>query len=180
MNEFSCRCRFETENSMKLIVAADVNGGIGYQGQLLVSIPLDQQRFRKETVGKVVVMGRKTLESLPQGQPLAERTNIVMTKNPEFRCKQAVVVYSMEEARREIAKYDSDDVYIVGGESIYRQFLPMADTVYMTAIDYAYRADAYFPKLEEEEWELEEESEEQTYFDLIYYFRTYRRKTAGR
>lgn len=165
---------------MKIIVAADSHMGIGYRGRLLVSIPLDQQRFRKETMNKVVVMGRKTLESLPQKQPLAGRVNIVLTTDHTYRCKGAVVVHNMEEALQELEKYPADDVYVIGGEQIYRQFLPLADTVLMTKIDYMYRADAYFPALDETEWELEEESEEQTYFDLIYCFARYRRITPAR
>lgn len=160
---------------MKMIVAADENLGIGYRGQLLVSIPLDQQRFRKETIGKVIVMGRKTLESLPQKQPLSQRVNVVMTSDHTYRCKGAVIVHDMEEALEVLAQYDSDDVYIIGGESIYRQFLPMVDTVYMTKIEYAYHADVYFPKLDSSEWIMTDMSDEQTYFDLIYYFCKYER-----
>lgn len=161
---------------MKIVVAADEKMGIGYCGELLVSIPLDQQNFRKRTIGKVVVMGRKTLESLPQKQPLAQRVNIVLTSNPTYRCKNATIVHSMEEALEELKKYHTDDVYIIGGESVYRQFLPYADTVEMTKIEYAYHADTYFPKLDPKEWELVSESDEQTYFDLIYYFTEYKRR----
>lgn len=161
---------------MKMIVAADENLGIGYRGRLLVSIPLDQQRFRKETLGKVIVMGRKTLESLPQKQPLAQRVNVVMTTDHTYRCKNAVVVHSMEEALEVLSQYDSNDVYIIGGESIYRQFLPMVDTIYMTKIDYAYHADVHFPQLDSAEWFMTEMSDEQTYFDLIYYFCKYERR----
>ena len=83
---------------MNLIVAADKNWGIGYQGKLLANIPEDRRMFREETMGKVVVMGRKTLESLPGGQPLAKRTNIVLSRDPDFTVKGAIVCRSVEEA----------------------------------------------------------------------------------
>ena len=161
---------------MNIVVAVDENGGIGYQGDLLVSIPLDHQRFRKQTINKVVVMGRKTLESLQQGQPLGQRDNIILSADPAYRCRHAEVAHSMDEALKLLEKYPSEDIYIIGGESVYRQFLPYVDTIYMTKIDYAYHADAYFPKLDPEEWEETECSDEQTYFDLIYYFVRYDRK----
>ena len=83
---------------MNMIVAVDKNWSIGKDGHLLVSIPADQKLFREETLGKVVVMGRKTLESLPGGQPLYGRTTIVLSRNPEYRVKGAVVCHSIEEA----------------------------------------------------------------------------------
>lgn len=162
---------------MNMVVAVDNHMGIGYGGGLLVSIPLDHQRFRKRTIGKTVIMGRKTLESLPQGQPLGQRTNVILTSDPAYRCKNGIVVHSIEEALDAVKEYDSEDVYVIGGESIYRQFLPYADTIYMTKIDYTYHADAFFPQLDEAEWELTETSDEQTYFDLIYYFCKYQRKS---
>ncbi|MBQ8639512.1 MAG: dihydrofolate reductase [Lachnospiraceae bacterium] len=164
---------------MNMVVAADENLGIGYQGKLLVSIPLDHQRFRKQTINKVVVMGRKTLESLPQGQPLGQRVNVVLTTDRNYRCRNAVVVHSMEEALEELKKYSSEDIYIIGGESIYRQFMPYVDTIYMTKIDYAYLADVHFPEIDPKEWEEAEVSDEQTYFDLIYYFCKYVKKNRN-
>ena len=85
---------------MNLIVAVDKHWAIGKKGQLLVSIPGDQKMFRDETLGKVVVMGRKTLESLPGGQPLYGRTNLVLTRDLSYSVKGAVVVHSLEEALR--------------------------------------------------------------------------------
>ena len=113
---------------MNMIVAADKKNGIGYQGKLLVTIPFDQQLFRKETIGKVVVMGRKTLESLPGGRVLEGRTNIVLTRNKNYKCKGAVICHSVEAVLEEIKKYRSEDVYIIGGESVYQAFMPYAFT----------------------------------------------------
>lgn len=162
---------------MNMIAAVDSNWAIGYQGNLLVRIPLDQQFFREMTTGKVIVMGRKTLATFPNGLPLANRVNVILSKNKNFKVKGAICVYSMEEALEHLKQYKSEDVFIVGGESIYRQFLPYCDTVHLTKIDYEYKADAYFPKLSEDaEWEMTAESDEQTYFDVEYYFQKYERK----
>lgn len=162
---------------MNIIVAADRNWRIGKNNSLLVQIPRDQKMFREMTTGKVVVMGRKTLESLPQKQPLANRTNIVLSENPKFKVKGAIVVHSMDELMEELKKYDDDDIYIVGGESVYRQLLPYCNTAHVTKIDYTYEADAHFPNLDElQEWHITADSEEQTYFDLEYVFLKYERK----
>ena len=162
---------------MNLIVAVDRNWGIGYKGQLLVSIPNDHKMFRKETLNKVIVYGRKTLETFPLSQPLDRRTNIILSRNPDYQVRGAVVVHSIEELLKELEKYDSEDIYIIGGESIYRQMLPWCDTAHVTMIDYAYQADAFFPDLDKDpEWEITAGSEEQTYFDIPYTFVRYSRK----
>ena len=162
---------------MNLIVAVDRNWGIGYKGRLLVSIPNDHKMFRKETLNKVIVYGRKTLETFPLSQPLDRRTNIILSRNPDYQVRGAVVVHSIEELLKELEKYDSGDVYIIGGESIYRQMLPWCDTAHVTMIDYAYQADAFFPDLDKDpEWEITADSEEQTYFDIPYTFVRYSRK----
>ena len=106
---------------MKLIVAVDSNWGIGLRNALLVHIPSDMKFFRSETMGKTIIMGRKTLESFPQAQPLAGRNNIVITKDPAYQVKGAVVVHSIEEAIEESKKYDTD-VYCIGGESVTASF----------------------------------------------------------
>lgn len=159
---------------MNLIAAVDKNWGIGLKNQLLVRIPEDMKHFRRMTTGKVVVMGRKTLESFPGGQPLSNRTNIVLTADKNYRVKNAIVVHDMEELFIELKLYKSEDIFVIGGESIYHQLLDHCDTAYITKIDYEYQADVWFPNLDElQQWELTEESEEQTYFDLEYYFLKY-------
>lgn len=162
---------------MNLIVAVDENWAIGNNNELLISIPADHKFFRQETTGKVVVLGRKTLETFPQGLPLKNRTNIIMSTNPDYRVKDATVVHSVEELLEELKKYNTEDVYIVGGESVYRQMLPYCDVAHVTKIDHAYAADAYFPNLDEmPEWQITADSEEQTYFDITYHFLKYERK----
>lgn len=161
---------------MKLIAAVDKNWGIGYQNKLLVSIPADMKNFQMLTTGQVVVMGRKTLQSLPGGLPLAQRTNIILSGDEHYSVKKAEVVHSVEETLEVLKNYEEKDVYIIGGESIYRAFLPYVEEAIITYIDYAYHTDTYMENLDESpEWELCEESEEQTYFNLEYYYRTYRR-----
>ena len=131
---------------MKAILAADKNWGIGYNNHLLVSIPSDMKFFRQTTTGKVVVIGRKTLESFSNGMPLKNRTNIVLTANQDYQVKDAVIVHSEDELMEELKKYDADDIYVIGGESVYRMMLPYCDTVYVTKIDRAFQADTFFPE----------------------------------
>ena len=162
---------------MNVIVAVDQNWAIGKNNDLLVSIPADMKMFREETSGKVVVLGRKTLESFPNGLPLKNRTNIILTKNKDFKVKDAIVVNSIEELLEEIKKYPAEDVYCIGGDSIYHQLLPYCDVAHVTKIEFAYEADRYFPNLDEmPEWEITARSEEHTYFDLEYAFVKYERK----
>lgn len=162
---------------MNAIVAVDNNWAIGCKNSLLVRIPADHKNFRRETTGKVVVLGRKTLETFPQGMPLPNRTNIILSANPDYKVKDAVVVHNKEELDAELKKYPTEDVYVIGGESIYRMMLPECDVVHVTKIDHDYEADVWFPNLDQDEaWEITAESEEQTYFDLPYYFVKYERK----
>lgn len=162
---------------MNLIVAVDKNWAIGKNNKLLVRIPSDQKFFRQETTGKVVVLGRKTLETFPGGMPLKNRTNIILSRDEKYKVKDAIVVHSVEELLEELKQYDSKDVYIIGGESVYREMLPYCDTAHVTKIDHAYDADTYFPNLDDrEDWEITATSEEQTYFDLEFEFVKYERK----
>jgi len=162
---------------MKAILSADRNWGIGYQNKLLVSIPSDMRFFREMTEGKVIVMGRKTLESFPNGLPLKKRINIVLTHDRSYQVKDAVIVHDKEELLEELKKYREDDVFVVGGGSVDELLLPYCDTAYVTRIDMAYQADTFFPDLDQDpEWELTEESDEQTCFDIEFTFTVYRRK----
>ena len=144
---------------MRAIVCADKNWGIGYKNRLLVSIPSDMKFFRETTTGKVIVMGRKTLESFPNGMPLKNR-----------------IVHDEEELMNELGKYDTEQIYIIGGESVYKMMLSYCDKIYVTKVDRAFQADTYFPNLDEmSEWKMTQESEEQTCFDLEFCFTTYER-----
>jgi dihydrofolate reductase len=165
------------EITMNLIVAVDSNWAIGNKGELLVRIPNDHKMFREETTGKVVVLGRKTLETFPNGLPLKNRTNIILSTNQNYKVKDAVVVHSIDELLVELKKYKSEDVYIIGGESIYKEMLPYCNVAHVTKIEHGYEADAYFPNLDKElDWNITAQSEEQTYFDLEYTFVKYEQK----
>ena len=161
---------------MNLIVAVDKNWAIGKENKLLVSIPQDMKFFRETTIGKVVVMGRKTLESFPGEQPLKQRTNIVLTTDKSYSVKDAIVVHTIDELLEELKKYNDEDIYVIGGESIYRQMLPHCTLAHVTKINHAYEADTYFPNLDEkDEWVVTGVSDEQTYFNLEYEFVRYER-----
>lgn len=161
---------------MNLIVAVDKNWAIGLKNKLLVSIPADMKFFRETTTGKVVVMGRKTLESFPNGQPLKKRTNIVLTRDKNYQVKDAVVVHTLDELLEELKQYAEEDIYVIGGESVYRLLLPYCKVAHVTKIDHAYEADTYFPNLDEMKgWEITGVSDEQTYFNLEYEFVRYER-----
>ena len=162
---------------MKLIAAIDKNWGIGKNNRLLVSIPEDMQLFRQETAGKAVIMGRKTFESLKDRSPLYGRENFVLTRNSSFDAKGAKVCSSVAEVLEAVSGFADEDIYVIGGESVYRMMLPYCDTVYVTKIDRAFQADTFFPNLDQmEEWELAEEGEEQTCFDLEFRFTKYERR----
>ena len=168
--------------SFQLIAAVDRNWAIGRKGQMLVAIPADQKLFRQETMGKIVVMGRKTFLTLPGQRPLDGRHNVILTENDSWNVKGAHVCRSEKEALDVIGRLEerfglSDaDVYIIGGESIYRQFLPYCSTAHITWIDYSYEADTHMVNLENAGWKQTETSEEQTFFDLCYEFRKYSRQ----
>ncbi len=160
---------------MNVIVAVDKNWAIGKDNRMMWSIPADMKFFRETTKGNIVIMGRKTLESFPQGQPLKNRVNIVITRKKDYKVKGAVIVHSVEEAVKEAKKYEGE-LFVIGGESIYRAMLAYCDTAYVTKIDHAFDADTYFPNLDEDkEWQMTKISEEQTCFDLEYYFTVYER-----
>ena len=162
---------------MKIVVAVDNNWAIGNKNQLLVSIPNDHKNFRRLTIGKVVVLGRKTLETFPQGQPLSGRTNIILSRDENYKAGDAIIVHSVDELLEKVKAYNTDDVYIIGGDSIYKQFLPYCDEAIVTKVDHEYEADAYFPNLDEDSaWKIVDESDDETYFDLDYKFVTYKKK----
>ena len=161
---------------MNLIVAVDENWAIGNKNELLIRIPADHKMFRQETTGKVVVLGRKTLETFPGGLPLKNRTNIILSTKKDYEVKDAIVVHSVEELMEELKKYEDNQIYIIGGESVYRQMLPYCDTAHVTKIDRSYEADAFFPDLDKDpDWQITAESDEQSYFDTTYAFLKYER-----
>ena len=163
---------------MNLIVAVDKNWAIGNKNKLLIQIPSDMKNFRMLTTGNVIIMGRKTLESFPQSQPLGNRVNIVLTRSENYKVNGATVVHSLDALWEELKKYPDKEIYVIGGESIYRQLLPFCDKAIVTKIDEAYEADTYFPNLDQDpQWQITADSDEQTYFDIAYQFLKYERIT---
>lgn len=165
---------------MVMIAAVDKKWAIGRNGNLLVNIPEDMKLFRQETVGKIVIMGRKTFESLPGKTALVDRTNIVISKNPKFNPEGVIVVRSIEEAvskARELSsKEDESDIIVCGGGQIYEEMISYCDVAHITKIDYVYDADTFFPNLDKDsDWEISERSDEHTYFDICYEFIKYSR-----
>lgn len=164
---------------MNIIVSVDKKWGIGNKGKLLVSIPRDKKLFREETTGKVIIMGHNTLLSLPGSQPLAGRKNIVLSRDKSLFIKGATVLNSVDACMDYLKKNNikDSDVFVIGGESVYNDFLPYCDVAHITYIDYEYEADRHFLNLDiSNEWSLVLETEEETYFDIPYTFRLYKRK----
>ena len=165
---------------MNLIAAVDRNWAIGKGGDLLVRIPKDQKLFLSETLGRTVVMGRKTFDSLPGRQPLYGRRNVVLSRDPDFRPKGVTVARDLDMLLTFLKGTDDSDIYVIGGESIYRLLLPYCREAHITAVDYVYDGDRFFPDLgADPEWDLVEESDEETYFDLPFTFRHYVRNGGG-
>lgn len=159
---------------MKLIAAVDKNWAIGYKNQLLVQIPEDMQRFKSFTKNQIVFMGKNTLFSLPNASPLPNRKNIILTSDKSFRAEDSKIVHNIEEALKELKQYPSDNIYIIGGSSIYHQFLPYAKEALITYIQHKYKADVWFPKLDDNtEWKLKQKSEKFDYCGIKYEFRQY-------
>lgn len=159
---------------MKAIVAVDLNWGIGYQGKLLERIPEDMKFFKGTTTGKVVVMGRETFESLPGKEPLKDRVNIVLSKNESFTNDQVIICRSLAELFAEIKKYPTDDLFVIGGESVYTQLLPYCSEAFVTKIEKKYTADKYFINLDQAQtWELTSMSGMNSSNDLKYRFLKY-------
>lgn len=161
---------------MKMILAADENWGIGRDNKLLTHIPEDLKYFKQKTLGKVVVMGRKTLESLPGQKPLSDRTNIVLTQNMGYQA-ECDICHSEQELFQKLKHYNDEDIFIVGGAKVYKDMLPLCDTFYVTKIFKTFEADSYFENLDNmDDMELVWESDIQEHKGLKYKFTEYRRK----
>ncbi len=160
---------------MNLIVAVDEQWNIGKNGALLFSISRDMKFFRNTTEGNVVVMGRKTLESLPGGKPLKNRTNIVLSHNPEFEMEGVTVCHSLKELFEEIKQYEQKRVYAIGGGNIYRALLPYCRMAYVTKVQAVKEdADCSIPDLDEKDaWEISAQSELYEQDGLNFSFYTY-------
>ncbi|MBQ9031293.1 MAG: dihydrofolate reductase [Parasporobacterium sp.] len=166
---------------MKLIAAIDENWNIGKDGGLLVHIPQDMKFFREKTLGKIVVMGRKTLESFPGKKPLKGRTNIVLTTDRDYQAEGPVtLVHSVEELIGVLSDYEQNDIFVIGGGSIYRQLLPFCDTAYITKVHVCCEADTTFPNLDEApDWKLRYIRKGGIHEGMEYQFCTYLRRRSS-
>ena len=141
---------------ISIIVAVSEDCGIGRDNDLLWHIPEDLRRFKRLTLGKSVIMGKRTWESLPK-RPLPGRKNIVLTDNPGEQIDSAVTAYSIEDA---VSKCERDEeAFIIGGGSIYRQFMKIAQRLYITHVHKKATADVWFPKIDRRKWKVIEKEE---------------------
>lgn len=162
---------------MNLIVAVDENWGIGKDGDLLHPISADLKYFRTTTTGGVIVMGRKTLESFPKKKPLPKRVNIVLTGNKDYPAEGIVLCHDPADLPALLADYADQEVFVIGGGSIYEQLLPLCDKAYVTHIRAAYPADTFFPDLDKDPaWEMTTQGELQEEDGVQFSFDIYTRK----
>ncbi|MBQ9030730.1 MAG: dihydrofolate reductase [Parasporobacterium sp.] len=161
---------------MSIIVTVDRNWAISREHKPLISIPDDVKFVRDTTYGQVIVMGRHTFEHAFSKKALPNRTTIVVTKEEGYAVPGAVIVHSTEEALK-AAESEKKDIYVLGGKRLYEELLDRCDEVHVTSVDYAYAADSWFPNLDKKpEWVMVDISEEQTHFDVVYYFKRYMRR----
>ncbi len=160
---------------MKAIVCVDNNWGIGKDNDLLYHIPADMKFFKEKTIGNIVVMGLATLKSFPGGNPLKDRVNIVLCDDPDFNRDDIIKCGSIEELFEILKRYNTNNVFVIGGASVYAQLVPYCDTVYVTKVNQSKEADKYFPNLDEDsDWACVKEGETQEHNGINYKFTTYK------
>lgn len=161
---------------LSMIVTADRNWGISRGHKPLISIPDDVKFVRDTTYGQVIILGRHTFEYSFAGKPMPNRTMIIVAKDESITIPGTIVVRSSEEALKE-AEALKKDIYVLGGKRLYNELLPYCNEVHVTSVDYVYNADSWFPNLDKRpEWVMTDISEEQTHFDVVYYFKRYLRR----
>ena len=161
---------------LSMIVTVDRNWALSNAHKPLISIPDDIKFIKDTTYGKVVMMGRHTFENHFDSKPLGNRVTIIVTKETDYSSPGVTVVHSSTQAMLAAEKYNRD-VYVLGGKRLYHDLLPLCDEVHVTAVDYSYSADSWFPNLDKKpEWVMVDESEEQTHFDVVYCFKRYLRR----
>src|ERR1035437_5978074 len=160
---------------ISIIVAISDDYGIGKNNELLWHISEDLKRFKKLTLGKTVIMGKKTWESLPR-RPLPGRKNIVLTDVPGECIDCSITAYSIEDALGKCEK--NEEIFVMGGGSIYRQFMPIADRLYITHVHFKAAADVYFPEIDPLVWEVieKEDFNGNQDHDIPYTYIQYKRK----
>jgi dihydrofolate reductase len=160
---------------ISLVVAIAKNRAIGKDNHLLCHLPEDMRHFREVTLGKPVIMGRKTWESLPDAfRPLPGRPNIVVSRNAAYQAEGATVVSSLEEAIAQAGNVEQ--ISIIGGADIFRLALPIADVLDMTEIDASFDADTFFPEFSPEDWQEMSRQTQKSQNGLTFSFVEYRRR----
>lgn len=161
---------------MNIIASVDKEWGIGNKGDLLMRIKDDLQEFKRLTIGKIVVLGRKTLYTFPRGEALKGRTNIILSHDVSFKVKDAIVCNSFDDIQNELKKYNSEDIFIIGGASVYNMFLPFCETAYITKFDKSFEKDSWLPNLDQDKnWSCIFEGEKQESEGVKYYFTKYQK-----
>lgn len=158
---------------MNLIVAVSKDYAIGKDNRLLFNLPTDLAYFKEKTINKVVVMGEKTYLSLPK-RPLPKRINIVLSDNLSFTAEGAIVVHSLVELFQQLNHYDSKDIFVCGGASIYNLLMDYCDTAFITMIEKSVPADAYIDNIEKRGFVLESSSALQKENGIIFSFKTFK------
>ncbi|MED0679893.1 dihydrofolate reductase [Aneurinibacillus thermoaerophilus] len=158
---------------ISIVVAMDQNRVIGKENKLPWHLPADLAHFKSLTMGHVIVMGRKTYESI--GRPLPGRTNVILTKNPDYQAEGCVVLHSVEEV---LSRFSEDPIDVIGGTQIITLFLPLADTLYLTLIKASFPGDTYLPTIDMSEWELisKRKGVKDAKNPYDYYFLTYKKR----
>ena len=161
---------------MNAIVAVDRNWGIGKDNDLLIHLPGDLKYYKEKTIGKVIIVGQRTLESFPGSKPLPGRTNIVLSDDPAFVRDDCIVCRTKDEVLQKAAEYDPETVFICGGASIYRLFLEDCDALYVTKIDAAFDAETYLQNMDTLGYRVDWASEPQEEKGYSYRFERYVRE----
>ncbi len=163
---------------MNFIVAVTNDYAIGKNNDLLFHLPTDLKYFKQTTLNKVVVMGDKTYFSLPK-RPLPNRTNIVLSNNPSFNDKNVIIVRNLDELFAELAKYNTDDVFVTGGASVYNLLMDYCSTAYITKINKIVPADTFIKNIEQmPNWKLVQEGEKIVENGLEFRFNIFKNKTV--
>lgn len=137
---------------VKILVACDENRVIGKNNTLIWHLPADLKRFKELTTGQVIIMGRKTYESI--GRPLPNRINIVITRQTGYQPEGVIIVHSLEEALLKAKSLHRGDIYVVGGAEIYEQSMDLADEIELTQLHDIFDGDAFFPIIDEQIWQM--------------------------
>lgn len=146
--------------NISLIWAMDLNRLIGKDNALPWKLPADMKWFRQHTLGKPIVMGRKTYESFG-AKPLPQRSNIVITRDHDYQSEGAIIVHSIEAAIEQAQQLNTAELMVIGGANLYQQFLPHADKLYITEVQGEFNGDTWFPDIDLGEWQLIEQQSHQ-------------------